>query len=60
LVDVISGQEHPRGAHIVIVYRAEIVGGRLEPADDVDRVDFFPLDGLPPLAFKTTRKILKV
>jgi ADP-ribose pyrophosphatase YjhB (NUDIX family) len=60
LVDVISGQEHPRGAHIVIVYRAEIVGGRLEPADDVDRVDFFPLDELPPLAFKTTRKILKV
>lgn len=58
LLDVISGQEHPRGAHIFIVYRGEIVGGELQAADDVDRVGFFAYDDLPPLAFETTKKIL--
>lgn len=58
LLDVISGQEHPRGAHIAIFYRAELLGGILQPADDVDQAAFFPYDGLPELAFKTTRVIL--
>jgi ADP-ribose pyrophosphatase YjhB (NUDIX family) len=58
LVSVLAGQEHPRGAHIFIVYRAEIVGGELRADDDVDQVDFFAYDDLPPLAFKTTRRIL--
>lgn len=60
LVDVIFGQEHPRGAHIFIVYRAEVIGGKLKAADDADDAEFFPLDALPPLAFLTTRKILGV
>lgn len=60
LLDVLAGQEHPRGAHIVIFYRAEIVSGDLQPADDVDRVAFFSVDHLPPLAFSTTRKILQI
>ena len=58
LVDVLSGQEHPRGANIVVVYRAEIQGGDMHPADDVDAVAFFALNDLPELAFATTRKIL--
>jgi 8-oxo-dGTP diphosphatase len=58
LLDVLSGQEHPRGAHILIVYRAEIQGGDLGAADDVDRAEFFSRQALPPLAFSTTRKIL--
>jgi ADP-ribose pyrophosphatase YjhB (NUDIX family) len=58
LLDVISGQEHPRGAHIFIVYRAEIISGELRAADDVDRVGFFAYDDLPPLAFETTKRIL--
>lgn len=60
LVDVVAGQEHPRGAHILIVYRAEITGGSLQPGDDVDRVAFFPMDDLPELAFNATRKILTI
>jgi 8-oxo-dGTP diphosphatase len=60
LLDVLAGQEHPRGAHILIVYRAEIIEGELQPGDDVDRVEFFPKDFLPPLAFETTRKILDI
>jgi ADP-ribose pyrophosphatase YjhB (NUDIX family) len=59
LLDVISNQEHPRGANILIVYRAEIIAGDAQPGDDVDRVGFFPLDHLPPLAFQTTAKILQ-
>jgi len=58
LIDVLYGLEHPRGAHIVIFYRAGIVSGSLMPGDDVDGVDFFQQDHLPPLAFHTTHKIL--
>lgn len=58
LLDVIYGLEHPRGAHIVIVYQAEVQTGSLHPADDVDQVRFHRLDSLPPLAFRTTRQIL--
>jgi 8-oxo-dGTP diphosphatase len=59
LIDVLSGIEHPRGAHIVIAYRGEIVNGSLQPGDDVDQVSFFSREELPDLAFKTTVKILK-
>lgn len=58
LLDVIYGQEHPRGAHIFIVYAAEVIEGELGAADDVDAVGFFAYDNLPPLAFQTTHKIL--
>ena len=58
LLDVLSGQDHPRGAHIIIFYRAEILSGVLSPGDDVDRVEFFPRDQLPPLAFRTTHRVL--
>lgn len=58
LITVLSGQEHPRGAHIIIFYRGEIISGELSPGDDVDGAEFFPLDALPPLAFKTTQVVL--
>lgn len=60
LLDVIAGQEHPRGAHIVIFYRATIISGQLQAADDVDRAAFFSLDALPSLAFESTRRILNL
>jgi ADP-ribose pyrophosphatase YjhB (NUDIX family) len=59
LFDVISKKEHSNGADIVIVYRAIIIAGNLNPGDDVDKVDFFSLNNLPPLAFQTTTKILQ-
>ncbi len=58
LVDVLAGLEHPRGAHIVIFYRADIVSGELRPGDDADGVDYFKVNRLPPLAFKSTAQIL--
>ena len=59
LLDVISNREHPGGADILIVYHAEIISGELSPGDDVDQVDFFSLEKLPPLAFQSTMKILQ-
>jgi 8-oxo-dGTP diphosphatase len=59
LLEVAYGQEHPRGAHIFIIYRAEVTGGTLAAADDVDAAAFFSYDDLPPLAFETTQRILK-
>lgn len=60
LLAVMAGQEHSRGAHIIVFYRAEVVSGSLQPADDVDRAAFFPRANLPPLAFATTHKILNL
>jgi 8-oxo-dGTP diphosphatase len=51
----VIGPEPAGAASIVIVYRARVVGGEPRPGDDVDRVDFFGLDELPPLAFRATR-----
>ncbi|OQY94680.1 MAG: hypothetical protein B6D39_01120 [Anaerolineae bacterium UTCFX2] len=58
LVDVIAGQEHPRGAHILIVFRVNVLSGELRAGDDADQLGFFRLQDLPPLAFKSTRQIL--
>jgi ADP-ribose pyrophosphatase YjhB (NUDIX family) len=58
LIDVIAGQEHPRGAHILLLYRAQIVDGKLQAQDDVDGAGFFAVDALPSLAFDTTARVL--
>ena len=58
LLDLVAGQEHARGAHILIIYRGEILAGEVKPGDDADQVGFFVLEELPPLAFASTRLIL--
>ncbi|MFC2043288.1 NUDIX domain-containing protein [Chloroflexota bacterium] len=60
LIDVLNGQDHPNGAHIIIIYRAEVLSGSLRPDDDVDRADFFQHDNLPPLAFTSTLRVLEM
>jgi len=60
LVDVLAGREHRHGADIFIVYTADVVGGTLKAGDDADDAGFFPLDHLPPLAFRTTQRILNL
>jgi len=57
LLDIISDQEHPRGAHIIIFYQGEVIDGDLKAGDDVDKVGFYTLESLPKLAFKTTQMI---
>lgn len=58
LLDVIFGQEHPRGASILILYRAEIHSGELKAGDDAGNAAFFKTSHLPPLAFASTQRIL--
>jgi 8-oxo-dGTP diphosphatase len=58
LLKILSGREHPNGADIVLIYKAEITGGILLAGDDADRAAFFSRDKLPPLAFKATIETL--
>jgi len=58
LVDVIFSQENPRGASILIVYRAKIESGTLKSGDDANQAAFFNIHQLPPLAFTSTYKII--
>jgi 8-oxo-dGTP diphosphatase len=57
LFDVLYGREHPRGADLLLVYRAEVLAGSLSAADDADEAGWFPLESLPPLAFVSTQNI---
>lgn len=58
LRQIISGREHERGADIVIVYDAEVIGGELKAGDDADEVAYFPLNKLPNIAFVATKKVI--
>jgi ADP-ribose pyrophosphatase YjhB (NUDIX family) len=58
LKEVLFGQEHPGGAHILIVYYARLVSGELAAHDDVDQAAYFSRADLPPLAFNTTKRLL--
>jgi ADP-ribose pyrophosphatase YjhB (NUDIX family) len=51
----VIGPEPAGAASVVIVYRARVVGGEIAPGDDVDKVGFFDMGELPPLAFRATR-----
>jgi ADP-ribose pyrophosphatase YjhB (NUDIX family) len=59
LFHVATGRDHPRGADVILVYRAEIVAGALAAHDDAEDARFFPLGNLPPLAFRATREALQ-
>ena len=58
LLTVLAGQEHPRGAHLLIVYKGSVLEGELEAGDDADEAGWFFRSELPPLAFSTTQQIL--
>jgi 8-oxo-dGTP diphosphatase len=59
LYAVESGILPPDIPVLVVFYRAEEAGGKLEAGDDAAEVDFFELDDLPqPIAFAAHRKVL--
>jgi ADP-ribose pyrophosphatase YjhB (NUDIX family) len=59
LLDVIAKAEPAEGADILIVYRAEAVGGALAPGDDAAAAGFFAPADLPAeLAFASTRVVI--
>ena len=57
--DVHSNFHDPRSLTVGVWFTGDIVGGTMNASDDVDLVDFFPLDQIPePLAFPTDKLIL--
>lgn len=58
LLDVIAKEDDAEGADILIVYRAEALGGELTAGDDASEAGYFGPDELPELAFTSTRKII--
>ncbi len=59
LLDILSGRTHPRGADLLIIYRATLLGGSLHAGDDADQAAFFPVNDLPPLAFNFPPRLIQ-
>lgn len=58
LVEVFGRQGPTEGADILIVYRAEVVGGALAPGDDAAEAGYFGPGDLPELAFASTHRVV--
>ena len=55
-----SNFHNPQSLTVGIWFRGSVIGGSLHAADDLDDVDYFPLDALPDnLAFPTDRLVLE-
>ncbi len=55
-----SNFHDPDSLTVGIWFRGTVTGGTLQAGDDLDMVDYFPLDALPePLAFPTDRLVLE-
>lgn len=60
LHDVLTVDDDPRKAGLLVVFRAEEVGGELEPGPECREVAFFPLGALPEdVAFRNHRAVLE-
>jgi ADP-ribose pyrophosphatase YjhB (NUDIX family) len=59
LYGVLPAMDDPRSQVVLIVYRANIIGGEVHPGDDAEDAQFFQLDNLPPdISFTSHRKVL--
>ncbi len=60
LVGVYPGDDDPRVRVVLIVYRADIVGGSLVAGDDAEEARFFPAQGpFPDMAFSSHCQVLQ-
>jgi ADP-ribose pyrophosphatase YjhB (NUDIX family) len=59
LVDIYHNPPAEGGASIFILYRARLLGGRLQAGDDADAAAFFAPDALPEIAFASTRAAIE-
>lgn len=55
-----SNFHNPRVHTVGIWFRAEVIGGAIQAGDDLDTVDWFPVDNPPPLAFPTDQKVMRM
>ena len=56
LLDTGSHRNEFYGDLIWVTFEVRRVGGEVRPGDDADDARFFPLDGLPPLAFPSNER----
>lgn len=60
LFEVYSGKDDPRSHVVLILYRGEIIGGKLRAGDDAVAARFFSLDQLPEnIAFCCHRQAIE-
>lgn len=59
ILAVHSNFHNPESHTVGIWFKADIIGGELKAQSDLDRVGFFDLDNLPPLAFITDERVIK-
>jgi ADP-ribose pyrophosphatase YjhB (NUDIX family) len=57
LLDIASRPAKSQGAHLILYFEGEYISGALQAGDDADRVSFFGLNDLPPLAFESAETI---
>jgi ADP-ribose pyrophosphatase YjhB (NUDIX family) len=55
----LSNFHNPETHTVGIWFATKVTGGRLEPGDDIDKVAFFELDQIPPLAFATDAEVIR-
>jgi 8-oxo-dGTP diphosphatase len=59
LLHVDQYTDDPRGSGVIVFYRGQVVGGRMEPGDDADQVRLFgPCDLPEDIAFPSNRHVL--
>lgn len=59
IVNVVSSFISPKYHFLGVYLLADVTGGELRAADDLAKVDWFPLTGpFPPLAFEEDRQVL--
>ena len=56
---VASNFHDPNKLTVGVWFAGTVVGGTLQPGDDADAAEFFPLDDLPPLAFDTDAALVE-
>ncbi|MEP7359509.1 MAG: NUDIX hydrolase [Anaerolineales bacterium] len=58
LQDIYPRGDDGGGADMLLVYKALVTGGELQPGDDASEAGYFAADSLPELAFDSTQAII--
>ena len=56
---VLSNFHNPEIHTVGIWFDTEVIGGKLTPGDDIDAVEFFARNEIPPLAFPTDEEVIR-
>ncbi len=60
LLDADSLPTDHYGDLLIITFEMQKTGGQEQPGDDAEEAGYFPLDGLPPIAFSSNEKALQI